>query len=197
MSGPRPCFVYFIRPVGMDGPVKIGCSGLLQDRMRSLATWSPFPLEIAAVAPGDLKTERQVHHAFADLHSHHEWFRADPRITDCIEKLRSGVPLADAVDLTRPAVKRALGRAPWPPSSRIWAKVNRELQRTIKQVSDTLATEYLSVPDDVQAFFMYGRTRMAAPTAAQMARIAEVTADPLAHCRRFDAVWKRTRATAA
>ena len=41
-----------------------------------------------------------MHEALADLHSHKEWFSADPRIDALIDKLNAGTPLGEAVDLT-------------------------------------------------------------------------------------------------
>lgn len=94
--------IYFIRPVGQRGPVKIGCSDMPRARLKNLGAWAPFPLELAATAPGSLITERQVHSAFADYHSHGEWFHACAEIDAAITALNAGVPLAQAVDLTKP-----------------------------------------------------------------------------------------------
>lgn len=52
--------VYFIRPVGMDGPVKIGGSGVPKNRLNNLMTWSPFPLEVAATDDGGYPLERRI-----------------------------------------------------------------------------------------------------------------------------------------
>jgi hypothetical protein len=93
-------YVYFIRPVGMEGPVKIGCSATPLDRLMAIATWSPLLLELAATVPGSYDLERNIHECLADLHSHREWFRADPRITAIIDKLSAGVAIHDAMDLT-------------------------------------------------------------------------------------------------
>lgn len=50
-------FVYFVKPVGQDGPVKIGFSETPIDRLSTLMTWSPIPLEIAIAIPGDRELE--------------------------------------------------------------------------------------------------------------------------------------------
>src|SRR3546814_12747101 len=42
--------VYFIRPIGQAGPVKIGCSVGPNKRRPELETWSPVPLEIGRAA---------------------------------------------------------------------------------------------------------------------------------------------------
>lgn len=92
--------VYFIKPVGMDGPVKIGCSGNPRKRLSSLMSWSPFRLEIAATFPGEYDLEENLHQCFSDLHSHGEWFRPDPRLTETIKKLQAGMQIFAAVDLS-------------------------------------------------------------------------------------------------
>lgn len=93
-------FIYFIRVRRDDGPVKIGCSWHPMDRLVSLTTWCPYPLDILATIPGDFTVERQVQNCFADLHTHREWFLPDPRLLAAVERLKAGVPLEDAIDLT-------------------------------------------------------------------------------------------------
>lgn len=92
--------IYFLRPVGMVGPIKIGSSWKPVDRMRTFMAWAPFPLEIIATTEGDSKMERIVHNCFADAHSHCEWFRPVPRLLKAIEDIRTGMPVAEAIDLT-------------------------------------------------------------------------------------------------
>lgn len=81
-------FVYFIKPMFMDGPIKIGVSECPQKRIESLAVWSPFQLEIVAQAPGELSDEQFIHSCFADVHSHKEWFNASPLLLKTIEKVK-------------------------------------------------------------------------------------------------------------
>jgi hypothetical protein len=92
-------FIYFIRPVGEAGPVKIGCSTRPLSRLDQLMTWSPIPLEIAATCPGDYKLEARIHNALADCHSHREWFLSDGRISMAIRLLNAGKPIDQALDL--------------------------------------------------------------------------------------------------
>jgi len=66
--------VYFIKPVGLDGPVKVGCSHIPAKRLISLMTWSPFKLEVIGSVPGTANDERFLHQCFAKWHSHAEWF---------------------------------------------------------------------------------------------------------------------------
>lgn len=97
MSG----FVYFIRPTGMPGPVKIGLSKYLQKRLLRLNTWAPFPLEVAVTVPGDEALEINIHDCLVEHHSHGEWFHPNPPVLDLVEKLRAGVPIGEAIDLTQ------------------------------------------------------------------------------------------------
>lgn len=98
-----PRYVYFVRPTGLPGPIKIGCSTKPARRLTELGVWSPWPLEVIAVAPGDLSTEKALHELFADDRWHHEWFHASPRLAAFVNDLKRNVPLADA--LARDAVR--------------------------------------------------------------------------------------------
>jgi hypothetical protein len=82
--------VYFIRPVGKCGPVKIGHTNCADDRLRGLMAWSPEPLEIAATIEGDFKLEARFHARFKHQHSHHEWFRASDELDEVISQIATG-----------------------------------------------------------------------------------------------------------
>lgn len=66
--------IYFLRPVGERGPIKIGCSTMPQSRLRTYQIWSPVKLEIAAFAPAHRNTEMWLHRHFLDAWLHGEWF---------------------------------------------------------------------------------------------------------------------------
>lgn len=82
--------VYFIRQVGVIGPVKIGASIYPRVRLEGLQVWSPVRLEIAAAIKGDFNLERRFHNAFLASHSHGEWFHATPDIEDTILQINAG-----------------------------------------------------------------------------------------------------------
>ncbi len=82
--------VYFIKPIGMDGPIKIGTSISPDGRRKTLAKWCPFPLEIVAELDGGVKLEGSFHNLFAELHIGHEWFRAAPELVATVEKIAAG-----------------------------------------------------------------------------------------------------------
>lgn len=85
--------IYFIKPIGMEGPIKIGVSVDTEARCAQLAHWSPFPLEVVLTIPGDRATEKALHDQFADDHSHGEWFHASPQLLRFMAETKAGVPV--------------------------------------------------------------------------------------------------------
>lgn len=80
-------YVYFIKPVGMQGPIKIGCSRAPANRLMDLATWSPYPLEIIGQVEGTFKDELFLQNSFSEIHSHHEWFHYSDALWAVIQKI--------------------------------------------------------------------------------------------------------------
>lgn len=114
--------VYFVRPAGCIGPVKIGCSVAPEGRMRTMLGWSPIPLEVAASCPGEHEDEIAVHHRFAHLSLHGEWFAVDGELADLIQYVAENGKIppigpADAVSANRgiasikSQIASAIGRA--------------------------------------------------------------------------------------
>lgn len=87
MGGP---YVYFIRPVGMIGPIKIGCSHNPEQRRRQLRLCSPVDLEVVGAIEGGLGDEYAVQAYLADHQSHGEWFLANSQVLAVIDQLLSG-----------------------------------------------------------------------------------------------------------
>lgn len=108
--------VYFIRPVGASGPVKIGHSTYPGARLSVYRTWSPVPLEIVAtlkVAGDDharkrrcaLLVEKRFHIKYAKQRLHHEWFAASDELLSDIAAINAGTfdletlpPFLSAID---------------------------------------------------------------------------------------------------
>jgi len=88
--------VYFAGPAERS-IIKIGFTKWPRCRIRDLASWSPVPLELFAVAPGNLKTERKLHWHFVGCHSHREWFRATPELLDLIARVEVAGVLPDEI----------------------------------------------------------------------------------------------------
>lgn len=99
-KGPKlPREIYFVRPSGFLGPIKIGATKNVERRMAELNNWSPYPLELLVSVPGDLGLERNIQDCFADDHSHQEWFRPSDRLLKFIASIRAGTPVEVALDL--------------------------------------------------------------------------------------------------
>lgn len=86
----RPFRVYFMRPVGAEGPVKIGCSTMVEERLRALSPWAPFPLEVVATIPGDTRLEGRFHLKFMADRVHGEWFAASAELSATIAEVAAG-----------------------------------------------------------------------------------------------------------
>lgn len=80
--------IYFAKPVGQIGPVKIGCAANPTARLQCLQTASPVPLEIVALIVGGHDLERALQHRFRDDHLHGEWFASSPELADLIARAK-------------------------------------------------------------------------------------------------------------
>src|SRR6266404_2823885 len=79
-----PKLVYFLKPAGLDGPIKIGFSSGPIGRTLALSAWSPWPLELIGAVKGTSADENFLHQCFADCHSHREWFHPVPALREMI-----------------------------------------------------------------------------------------------------------------
>lgn len=96
----RPTRIYFIRPIGEIGPVKIGCSRVPENRLHLMTRWSPQPLEVVHSFDGSFKLEANIHACLADAHIHWEWFRPTPQVVGLVDRLQAGIPIELALDLS-------------------------------------------------------------------------------------------------
>lgn len=203
MNRPHPKFVYFIKPVGADGPVKIGCSGVPARRLEGLAVWSPVPLEVVAVVPGDYALERALHGHFAHLHSHREWFNASAELTAAIAKIAAGVPVQEAVDLSKSSGsirKPRKGARPVPAyrvGLRSYACRVRWAESKLRVLGEDTAWH---APDDVADIMRrwhgnpFRGVEGKRPTDEQFRRIDQYLADPVTHA--VVPSWRRQKAAA-
>lgn len=128
--------VYFLKPAGMDGPIKIGCSRWPESRLKALDIWSPFPLELLTSAPGENRDERNLHWAFREQRLHGEWFTASPKLYALIDGVRrSGtLPPLEAA----PYGKTGRGRGANPNRNPAWklekAALTRRIHRAERRV---------------------------------------------------------------
>lgn len=104
--------VYFIKPIGMDGPIKIGFSIMPTKRRDNLAAWSPFALEIVAEIDGDRLLEWRFHAKFFESHQRNEWFAATPELLADIKAINAGTFDIDALPPPRCLYERKRHRTP-------------------------------------------------------------------------------------
>lgn len=71
--------VYFIR-AGEDGPVKIGTTESVQDRLKLLQVGNHLPLRVIRMMEGGRKAEAALHRKFAEHHIRAEWFHFQPEM---------------------------------------------------------------------------------------------------------------------
>lgn len=175
--------VYFMKPIGQDGPVKIGCSKHPGKRLADIATWSPIPLEILAMVPGTCADEQFLHGVFFSDHLHREWFRPSATLSAVIEKAKRTQTLSWARDELSPTGShRAKRPAP------AYLHGYRSYRGRVRWALDRLQTAhgYCEMPDDVRAVFdaWFGDTAKhiagRQPTAAEIARLDSFLADPAA-----------------
>lgn len=89
LDGPRSIplngfrLVYFIEAVEV-GLIKIGVAVSPERRRAELSEQSPVTLNLLATTPGDIHTERMLHHRFKHLRRRGEWFEAAPELLNYI-----------------------------------------------------------------------------------------------------------------
>lgn len=78
--------VYFVGPEDRS-IIKIGFTCNPPNRLSGLMCWSPVPLQLLAVAPGDVRDKQRLHWLFLEHFSHKEWFRAPPALLALIAEV--------------------------------------------------------------------------------------------------------------
>lgn len=132
--GRAPNTVYFIKPKGMDGPIKIGCSKSPECRLSALDTWSPFPLEIIAEYAGDKAIEGRFHALFQDTHERREWFAASPAIAAAVVAINAGT-FDPSILPAKPvgiSSRRYGQRRRWTEEQKFRVRYSNRLSRTLK-----------------------------------------------------------------
>lgn len=74
--------IYFFK---MGDFVKIGFSASWEERLKTIATSAPLPVEVLLLIPGSLQVERTLHLRFLAHRTQREWFRATPEIFEFVE----------------------------------------------------------------------------------------------------------------
>lgn len=189
LSRDDPKHVYFVRPVGMDGPIKIGCSTNPAARLSVLAAWSPFPLEIIGSVLGGFGEENRLHRRFSDLHTRREWFMSSPLLRETIERILSGVSIKDACKEIAPKKSiRNQSRTPNSPDRLLFLSYGRRIKKATSNLwrSGERISRY--APAEIREIMHNWRVdRMnnhlpVIPTKEQFALLEEFIADPGPHC---------------
>jgi hypothetical protein len=92
--------VYFIAMNDALGAIKIGRAAEPLSRLHEINIWLPYDLTLLATVP-DGSLERNIQDCFADAHIRGEWFMPIPRLLKAIEDLKAGVPVHEAIDLSK------------------------------------------------------------------------------------------------
>lgn len=76
----RAGFIYFIKPVDAEGPIKIGFTENVAKRFAAIQSCSPLPLELIGYFAGEGRHETILHRLFREQRSHLEWFHPSPEL---------------------------------------------------------------------------------------------------------------------
>ena len=176
--------VYFARPIGMPGPIKIGCTTNIETRLSSLSTWSPFPLELILTIPGDAKLEGAIHDRFAGDHLHREWFSPSDGLLAFIRRVISGEgveAVLTCIPCTPGAFRKSRRRmySPWGADRREIASYRARLYWARRRLSTD--DQYATFPSGVSCIVSVHGGLATPLSDADRARLEEVLADPSAH----------------
>jgi hypothetical protein len=170
-------YIYFIKPVGMTGPIKIGCSCMPERRLSTLSTWSPFELEIVTTIAGGQRLERNIHECFADLHTHREWFMPGRHLLDAISRLKNGEPIEQVINLNKRIGRITNGRC----GGAGWSEVTRQKMSIFHRVRGAMkkigGSPY-NPPKQIDAIMRISEQRILNPD--ELAQINRFTSNPFA-----------------
>lgn len=179
--------IYFIKPKGMDGPIKIGCSDKPAKRLITLSAWSPFELEIIGMVPGGFTDESNLHRRFSDLHTRREWFMSSPLLRQTIERILAGTPIAEACRaISEKKSIKGQKRPAKTPDRELFLKYGNRIRAAVWPLHDKKGS--WRKPDDIAKIMHDWRSDRAnghtpiTPTPEQMARLEEFLGNPKAHC---------------
>jgi hypothetical protein len=172
--------VYFLKPVGMEGPIKIGWSIAPPKRLLEFAVWSPFPLELIGSVPGGFEDEQYLHQCFFDLHSHREWFFATTLLKSTVAK----IIVAGTVDCVRSTLFpsgsiRKKVRQPRSAEWRAWWSYACKVRNGTRKLSVRTSEEAIiySEPSDIEIMLRQIERDKRLPTAAEIARLDDFLAN--------------------
>lgn len=181
-------YVYFIKPIGMDGPIKIGHSKIPTDRLLKFSIWSPYPLEIIGTVPGGCNEETYLHRCFSDIHSHREWFHSSPKLRDTIKLIVEANSIKAAKEFLTPKKPRGkktiIVHSPAHKQFLDLQRQVREVERAHRQLVGKNAA--WRQPLDVEKIVRRWNAQVYQgagfqPTETELARVQEYLFDPAKH----------------
>lgn len=182
----KPKKVYFIKPVGMDGPIKIGCSDRPASRLITLSAWSPFELEIIGSVSGSFSDEGKLHRRFSDLHTRKEWFMSSPLLRQTIERILAGTSISDACrDLVEKKPIKGQKRPAKTEDRKLFINYGARIRKSVCGLMGKKGN--FRSPSDVQQIMHNWRCDRGVghlpviPTPEQFARLEEFLSDPKKH----------------
>lgn len=144
-----------MKPVGLDGPVKIGCSKIPQKRLQEISCWSPWPLEVVGFVPGCYDDEQFLHKCFAKSHSHREWFHSTPALRKMIAAILAAGSISPARSSLMPtgSIRKGRSQITWTEDRRRQASYGHRIRWAISKLRREEETEvvYHTAPRDVSA----------------------------------------------
>lgn len=99
----EPQFVYFIQ-AGLHGPIKIGWSANVKQRLAAAQVDNHEELILRATTPGGPEIEARLHVVFEAAWIRGEWFRPVTALLEMVEVLEDGanlLPILEALEETR------------------------------------------------------------------------------------------------
>jgi hypothetical protein len=84
-----PVWIYFVQ-AGPGGPIKVGWTLDIEQRLGSLRVDNPEELTLLATAHGGLDVEQRLHQIFESTRIRGEWFRPSPKLMELIDRLSDG-----------------------------------------------------------------------------------------------------------
>lgn len=179
-------YVYFIKPVLMDGPIKVGCSEIPTSRLENLAAWSPWPLMIIGTVPGTIKDEQYLHRCFAKWHSHREWFHSTPELRKIIDEILTAGKLDTFFETLKPVGSIRKRRDHITPERSSYLSYSARIRLAgdrLRKLGEDSAWHTPDYIDQILGRWYRGFKANTAhlPEAADMARLNEFLADPATH----------------
>lgn len=146
---PRHGIIYFVEPVDLDGPIKIGFSQQAEARLGALSSASPIALRLIGALHASNDDEQFLHRCFADAHSHGEWFYA----TDLLRSTIEGI-LQHGIQFARDTLIEKGPSKPWsyvPKSSEARAKQAAAMRKSWAERNARKEQALLALRDGVSA----------------------------------------------